>query len=86
MSASVVFNDMACGNPEWAFKLFGKHDKFEILKFLGVGMGGVLLAIGAVIANRRAKAMEVAAQEQAQANRNTEQGQRQERLTVSEFR
>ena len=71
---------MACENPEWVFKLFGKHDKFEILKFLGVGMGGVLLAIGAVIANRRAKAMEVAAQEQAQANRNTEQGQRQERL------
>ena len=24
---------MACENPEWAFKLFGKHEKFEILKF-----------------------------------------------------
>lgn len=72
---------------EWTRELLGLSEKSEILKFLGVGMGGVLLALQAVIANRRAHAMEGAANaqakatgEQARANRNTEQGQRQERL------
>ena len=55
-------------------------DKKEILTFLGLSMGGILLAMQAVIANRRAKAMEKAAGEQARANENTEKGQRQERL------
>ena len=55
-------------------------DKKEILTFLGLSMGGILLALQAVIANRRAKAMEKAAGEQARANENTEKGQRQERL------
>ena len=61
--------------------------KYEALKFLGIGMGGVLLALQALIANKRAKAMgdaanaqARAAEEQAKANKNTEQGQRQERL------
>ena len=68
--------------------------KYEALKFLGIGMGGVLLALQALIANKRARAMEntataqadaataqaQATQEQAKANKNTEQGQRQERL------
>ncbi len=61
--------------------------KKEILTFLGIGMGGILLALQAVIANRRAKAMEgtakaqaKATEEQAKANQNTERGQRQERL------
>ena len=78
---------MACENPEWAFKLFGKHEKFEILKFLGVGMGGVLLTLQVWMSHKRAKAIETSAsaqaratKEQAQANRNTEQGQRLERL------
>ena len=50
-------------------------------------MGGILLALQAVIANRRAKALEdtanaqtKATEEQAKANENTERGQRQERL------
>ena len=50
-------------------------------------MGGVLLALQAVIANKRAVAIERAAnaqadaaKQQAKANQNTEQGQRQERL------
>ena len=50
-------------------------------------MGGVLLALQAVIANKRSVAMEKAAnaqadaaKQQAKANQNTEQGQRQERL------
>ena len=54
--------------------------KNGILTFLGLSMGGVLLALQAVIANIRAKAMEDAAREQAKANENTEKGQRQERL------
>ena len=74
-------------SPEWAFCLFGVSEKLEILKFLGVGMGGVLLALQVLMSHKRAKAMEDAAraqakatEEQAQANLNTEQGQRQERL------
>ena len=80
---AVMFSE----NPEWAFYLFGKREKFEILKFLGVGMGGVLLALQVWMSHKRAKAMESTAsaqakatEEQAKANRNTEQGQRQERL------
>lgn len=53
-------------------------------------MGGVLLALQAVIANKRAVAMETAAnaqadaaKQQAKANQNTEQGQRQERLKTA---
>ncbi|MCY4387500.1 MAG: pentapeptide repeat-containing protein [Desulfurellaceae bacterium] len=58
----------------------GASKKYESLKFLGIGMGGVLLALQALIANRRAKAMEDTARAQVQANQNTERGQRQERL------
>lgn len=73
--------------PVWAFRLFGISDKFRILNFLGVAMGGILLAIQAVTSCKRAKAMEDAANaqagataEQAKANQNTEKGLRQERL------
>ena len=86
-----------CGGAEkYIVQLFGLEEgqKYEALKFLGIGMGGVLLALQAVIANKRAKAMGDAAdaqasaadaqaratEEQATANKNTEQGQRQERL------
>ena len=54
--------------------------KNAILTFLGLSMGGVLLVMQTIIANRRAEAMEKAALEQAKANENTEKGQRQERL------
>ena len=57
-----------------------ENEKNKILTFLGIGMGGILLALQAVIANKRAQAMENAANAQAEANRNTERGQRQERL------
>ena len=57
-----------------------ENEKNKILTFLGIGMGGILLALQAVIANTRARAMENAANAQAEANRNTERGQRQERL------
>ena len=65
----------------------GLPEKNEILKFLGIGMGGVLLAIQAVMSFKRAQAMEDAAKaqagatkQQAKANENTEKGLRQERL------
>ncbi len=67
-------------NPTWIFKLVGVCQKYEVLKFLGIGMGGILLALQALASHRRAKAMEDAANQQAKATRNTEQGQRQERL------
>ncbi len=74
--------------------LLGLYTKNPILKFLGIGMGGVLLALQALMSYKRAKALEdtanaqaeaakaqaKATEEQAKANENTEQGQRQERL------
>ena len=61
--------------------------KAEILKFLGIGIGGLLVALQAFASHRRAKAMGAAAKAQSEAakqhvvaNRYTEQGQRQERL------
>ena len=79
-------------NPEWIFKLLGidkneEPKKYEVLKFLGIGMGGILVALQALASHRRAKAMEdtakaqvKATEEQARVNENTEQGLRQERL------
>ena len=68
-------------------KLLGLSDKNEALKFLGIGMGGILVALQVLMSYERAKAMEKTAnaqvkatEEQAKANENTEQGQRQERL------
>ena len=79
-----------CGSAEkFILQLFGlgESQKYEALKFLGIGMGGLLLALQALMSYRRATAMEDAAnaqakatEHQAQANENTEQGQRQERL------
>ena len=53
--------------------LFGLDAKNETLKFLGIGMGGVLLALQALMSYRRAKALEDTV-------RLTEGGQWQERL------
>lgn len=68
-------------------QLLGLTRRNEILTFLGITMGGALLALQAVIANKRAEAMEKAAsaqvkatKQQTKANKNVEQGQRQERL------
>jgi len=77
--------------PKWIFNRLGidrtDEPKYEALKFLGIGMGGLLVALQALMSYRRAKAMEDTAEsqakatkEQAKANRHTEQGQRQERL------
>ena len=72
----VVFDEC----PRWTNQYLGISKKDEALKFLGISMGGVLLALQASIANRRAKAREDTAKAQVEANKNTEQGQRQERL------
>ena len=71
---------MVSKNLCWISPYLGLSDKNKILAFLGIGMGGILLALQAVIANKRAQAMENAANAQAEANQNTERGQRQERL------
>ena len=88
--AVALLSIMCCDSAEkFIVQLLGVEEpkKYEALKFLGIGMGGVLLTMQAVIANKRAKAMEKTAkaqaqatEEQAKANKNTEQGQRQERL------
>lgn len=78
---------MLAKKPETYFFLFGVSEKFRILEFLGIAMGGILLAIQAAISYKRATAMEDAASaqakatdHQAKANLNAEQGQRQERF------
>ena len=97
----VGFSDPASAWSAWVYRFFGVKEgtenfriKFQILEFIGVGMGGVLLAIGATIAYRRAVAMEDAANAQAKAadaqaqavaqqtvaNEGAENGRRQERL------
>lgn len=72
---------MFCESAEkYLLQILGASEKNEALKFLGIGMGGVILGLQALIANRRAKAMEDTAKAQVEANQNAEQGQRQERL------
>ncbi len=65
----VVFD----GCPRWISRYLRVSGKYEALKFLGIGMGGTLVALQALMSYRRAKALEDTV-------RNTEQGQRQERL------
>ena len=61
-------------------KLLGSSNKNETLKFLGISMGGILIALQAQMSYRRAKAMEDTAQAQADAVLKTGQGQQQDRL------
>ena len=53
---------MSSENPEWIFDLLGVAEKgepkYEVLKFLGIGMGGILVALQALMSYKRAKAME----------------------------
>ena len=60
--AAVMFCDL-----KDHFCLLGLKEKSEVLKYLGVCMGGVLVAIQAVASHRRAKAMEDAVSAQAAA-------------------
>ena len=72
---------------KYTSKLLDLPGKNETLKFLGIGMGGVLVALQALMSYKRAKAMEKTAEAQADAAKaqadavsKTEQGQRQDRL------
>ena len=67
------------------------EQKNEILTFLGIGMGGVLVALQALMSYIRAKAMEETAnaqikatEQQVIANQNTQKGLQQERLRMDE--
>ena len=74
---------------EWRFVycLLGLSKKSEVLKYLGIvlkylgiGIAGLLLMLQALIANKRAKALEDTASAQVVANEHTGQEQRQNRL------
>ena len=62
---------MCFEDPKRIFKLLGvsgsENPKYEVLKFLGIGMGGVLVALQALMSYKRAKAMEDTAKAQADA-------------------
>ena len=75
------------GVEKYVAGLLGLSRKADLLKFVGIAMGGLLVALQALASQRRAKAMEEsaiaqaeAARGQAKANLNAERGQRQERL------
>ena len=79
---------------DFMYKHLTGGNRYYALQFLGIGMGGILVALQALMSYKRAKALEDAAtaqaeaakahakatEEQAKANQNTEKGQRQERL------
>ena len=74
-------------SEKYISKLLGLCEKNEALKFLGISMGGILIALQALMSYKRAKAMETTAEAQADAAKaqadavsKTEQGQRQDRL------
>ena len=99
--AAVFVVVMFWHDPEYIFNLLGvsgqSYPKYESLKFLGIGIGGILFVLQVLMAYIRAKAIEDTAksqaaaataqaratEEQAIANKNIEKGQRQERLRVA---
>ncbi len=66
--------------PTVFLQRFALKDKFRLLQFLGVSMGGVLLAIQAIVSHNRVTAMENAVRAQTQGNATAEKGLKQERL------
>ena len=69
----VIVVVLSTPSPEWIYPTLGLSQKNDVLRFLGFGIGGTLLALSAVISYKRAKAFEDTAQ-------NQEKGLRQERL------
>lgn len=68
----IVFVVVLCfENPKRIFNLLGvsekEQPKYEVLKFLGISMGGILIALQALMSYKRAKAMEDTAIAQADA-------------------
>ena len=68
---------VCCDDPQWIYPRLGlkpeSERKYEALKFLGISMGGLLIALQALMSYKRAKALEDNVE-------TTERGQRQERL------
>ena len=76
---------------EWIGPLLGLSEKNEILTYLGIGMGALLVALQALMSYRRANAMEEtanaqikAAEQQAIANQNAQLALQQERQRMEE--
>ena len=70
--------------PKWIFDRLGipEKEKNKALTFLGIGMGGILVALQAVMSHKRAKAMEDTAKAQADAaNAQADAAQAQARAT-----
>ena len=63
---SVMVSVMVWDVPR-IYELLGLREKSEVLKFIGIGMGGILLALQALMSYKRAKALEDTAQAQADA-------------------
>ena len=76
----LIFAVIFWRNPEWIYPFLGLSKKSDVLRYLGFAIGGAILALQAVNAYIRAKAIEGATEQQAQANQNQEQGLRQERM------
>ena len=77
--AGVLVAVVVSKEPGWVLSPLGfaaTTQKTQGIELIGIAMGGVLLTIGAVIANRRAVAMEDAV-------KSTEKGLRQERLKTA---
>ena len=66
----------------WTRQL-GAENKSEVIKLIGLGMGGALAAIGTVLLNRRADAMASSAAAMAQNNELIEKGHINERFKVA---
>ena len=86
-TAVVIVEILGFNGTDIVSRISGLSEQKEVLQLLGIGLGGVVLLLQALITNQRARAMEEtagaqadAATAQAEANRNTETGQRQERL------
>ena len=83
---AVVLSDDATWISEW----LGTTTKLDALEFLGISMGGILLAVQGMISHRRARAMEdtaeaqaAATDRQAEANEVASVGQLHERLKAA---
>lgn len=85
------------GEPTTVLDLLDADERHSALRFLGVGLGGVLVALQALMSYKRAKAMATTAAAQAEAakaqakasehhataNENTERGQQIDRLKIA---
>ena len=74
----IIFLIVLCrDDPQWIYPRLGlepeEEGKYEALKFIGLGMGGLLIALQALMSYKRAKALEDNVE-------TTERGRRQERL------